>query len=399
MRVRPRLPGYLPAALLACLALSLVPGPAAADQAASQLRREMAGLLAHSALRGARVGAYVVSLPEGEVLYSLNPRLAFVPASTMKLVVSATALRLLGADFVYDTSVWGLATPVGGGVMPGDLVVTGTADPTARASLYDDLARRLKAQGLTRVKGNIVGVGVVAAGERQDGGLSAARALHAALGRKGISVTGQAVAGQMIPSAHLLSRQPSTTLRAYLRTVNLQSDNDRAELLLRSLTSIFGRPGDASHGFVRELWQEANVDVSGLELVEGSGLSHQDKLTPRFLAEMLVAMVAEERQLQALVESLPVAGAQGTLADRMRDTVAAGRVYAKTGTLLKASGLAGYVRVRGQTRLAFALMMNDYSCSVTKVRNIQDLAAIAMTRYALSRPPMTSGANGALAVR
>ncbi len=383
MTLRPR--RHLWGVLVTVLALLLGwCGATSADDPARALQQELAGLMAHPALRGADVGISVASVPDGEVLYRLDEGQALTPASTVKLLVSASAVRLLDADFVYHTSVWTPIAPTEEGTIPGDLIIAGTADPTANRTVYTEISRQLKAQGITAIGGGIVGAGPVAATEK-DRGLSAAQALHQALGSKGISAGQGASEGVILPGAYLVYRQQSVALCDYLRAMNVHSDNRRAVLLLSSLASNFGNPGDPGHGFIGQLWQDAGLDASGLRLVEGSGMSHRNKITPALLTAVLVEMAHDADELQVLVDSLPVAGVRGTLSGRMRGTVAAGRVYAKTGTLKRVSCLAGYVCTDGAPRLAFALMMNGYSCSVSKARRIQDQAVIHMVKYALAQ--------------
>lgn len=353
-----------------------------AQGSTTQLRETLAGLMAHPALHRARVGAAVVSIPSADTVYSLYPEELFVPASTIKLVVTASALRLLGPQFVYHTSVLSGVPPTQQGVIPDDLIIRGTGDPTLDSGEYRRIARQLKAQGISAVQGNIVGEGPVTAADRA-GGLGAASALRQALVGQGIPVAGSPTAGTAPPSVYLLYRKVSTSLREYIQAINLASDNQRGERLLRSLRAIFGG-GDAPYGFISELWMHAGVDVSGLQLIDGSGMSHRNRASPALLTSVLVKMVEDSSQFTALADSLPIAGISGTLSGRMKDTVAEGRVYAKTGTLNRVNCLAGYIIVDGTPRLAFALMMSGYSCPASKVRKIQDQVAIHLTRYALA---------------
>ncbi len=382
-RSRKHLWGILIGGLLVLLSICTLAAPTDPHDAAAQLRQKLADLMAHPALHGAQVGACVVSLPDGEVLYSLNPHQSFIPASTIKLLVTASAVRLLGPDFVYHTSVWTPAAPTEWGQISGDLIIAGTADPAANAATYTDIARQLRSQGIRWVGGGIVGAGAMAASE-QDKGLKAAHALHQALGGKGIWVEHGVSQGAVPPGGHLVYWRQSVALRDYLRAVNMHSDNRRASLLLSSLLSSFGNPHDPDHSFVAELWHECGLDTSALRLIEGSGRSHHNKLTPALLTGVLVEIARDEHELEALADSLPVAGVRGTLSGRMCGTVAEGRIYAKTGTLKKVSCLAGYVYVEGSPTLAFTLMMSGYSCSLKKARAIQDQVAVHLARYALA---------------
>ena len=120
------------------------------------------GVLASSAFSRATVGVVVRSLDTGETLYSRNGRTWLVPASTMKVMTTVAAASRLGWDFRFETRL--VATgPVVKGVLDGDLLVVGTGDPTinrhhpTRADVFDAWARALKAHGIQRINGHIIG--------------------------------------------------------------------------------------------------------------------------------------------------------------------------------------------------------------------------------------------------
>jgi len=371
--------------LVAVVTLHLgVQGPARADSLAA-LRDDLAGWMAHPALHGADMGIEVSSLPEGTALYSLDSDKTFLPASTVKLVVTATALELMGAKFAYHTLVWLEAPPDDNGILAGDVIIGGTADPDAPGNLYKVVAGELKTSGIKRVNGDIVGVAPVRDSDK-DNGLTAARALKVALQRAGIAVDGQAVARPLPWGAFLIYRHQSSPLHSYVKAINKHSDNHKARRLLTSLATCFGDPVDQEHSFIAELWGQRGLPTQGLRVVEGSGLSAQNRLAPAFVAGLLVQIASRDDILKVLLESLPVAGVDGTLRYRMRGTAAQGRVYAKTGTLRRVSCLSGYVMAAGQVKIAFSMMMNDYTCSLSKMRRIQDHIAARITEYALAQP-------------
>jgi serine-type D-Ala-D-Ala carboxypeptidase/endopeptidase (penicillin-binding protein 4) len=113
-------------------------------------------------------------------------------------------------------------------------------------------------------------------------------------------------------------------------------------------------------------------------MVDGSGLSRQNRTTPRDVVELLDGLddsaVAEPMRL-----SLAIAGKAGTLSDRMRRSPAKGRCRAKTGTLNGVSNLAGYCNARSGARLAFAFLMSGVS--VWTAHPLQDRMATALVRY------------------
>lgn len=156
--------GFL--ALAACAPAASVPSrsaPVPADAVAS-VEAEVDAIFSDTVFSHAFWGVLVHSLESGETVYARNAERMFVPASNMKIVTSAAALRLLGAEHRFRTAVVA-AGPVAGGVLRGDLVVVGGGDPVIsdRAagdvrSVFRAWADSLRAHGVTRVTGRVVGV-------------------------------------------------------------------------------------------------------------------------------------------------------------------------------------------------------------------------------------------------
>jgi D-alanyl-D-alanine carboxypeptidase/D-alanyl-D-alanine-endopeptidase (penicillin-binding protein 4) len=113
---------------------------------------------------------------------------------------------------------------------------------------------------------------------------------------------------------------------------------------------------------------EAGVPMTGVRIVDGSGLSRLDRLTTNALGSLLKIAWADPAVRSALLAALPVAGVNGTLQHRLRKPPARGRVLAKTGTTDSASSLSGYV----SDRYAFAVMQNGHPLSYWWARRAQD---------------------------
>jgi D-alanyl-D-alanine carboxypeptidase/D-alanyl-D-alanine-endopeptidase (penicillin-binding protein 4) len=92
---------------------------------------------------------------------------------------------------------------------------------------------------------------------------------------------------------------------------------------------------------------------------EGAGLSRRDLSTPNAMARLL-SFLAAQTYAHVLFDALPIAGVDGTLQWRMRDTPANNNLRAKTGSMSLVHCLAGYVTTAGGERLAFAIMLNNY---------------------------------------
>jgi D-alanyl-D-alanine carboxypeptidase/D-alanyl-D-alanine-endopeptidase (penicillin-binding protein 4) len=142
-----------------------------------------------------------------------------------------------------------------------------------------------------------------------------------------------------------------------IKSVNKESRNLYAECLLRLLGARLTGEGStaAGHLAVGEFLRRQGVRTEGWGLEDGSGLSRANVVTPAGLVDLLAAM-DRHPHAAAFRDSLPVAGADGTLKARMRGNVATGRVVAKTGTLALVNALAGYVTTARGERLAFAAL-------------------------------------------
>jgi D-alanyl-D-alanine carboxypeptidase/D-alanyl-D-alanine-endopeptidase (penicillin-binding protein 4) len=138
---------------------------AGAPQTLEELRARIREVLRRPELAPAQVAVKVASLDTGRTLFEENAGKLMLPASNMKLYTVAAALDRLSPDFRFKTSVYAPALPDATGAVRGDLVIYGRGDPTFAASLNDGdytkaigiLAERIKATGLKRVEGDLVG--------------------------------------------------------------------------------------------------------------------------------------------------------------------------------------------------------------------------------------------------
>ncbi|HSB09075.1 MAG TPA: D-alanyl-D-alanine carboxypeptidase/D-alanyl-D-alanine-endopeptidase [Blastocatellia bacterium] len=119
-------------------------------------------------------------------------------------------------------------------------------------------------------------------------------------------------------------------------------------------------------------------------LEEGSGLSRRDVITPRATVALLSYM-SRSRWAEAYRNALPVAGVDGTLQNRMKGTLAAGNVRAKTGSLRYVYTLSGYVTSAAGERLAFSIMLNNYY-NPERAAALRDPAGTASGRPAPPAP-------------
>ena len=352
-------------------------------------------------------GAVVVDLSTGTTVYSRNGSLPLIPASNEKIAVTYAALTALGSGFTIETDALGEGRQAGTTWL-GDLVLKGYGDPTLSSSDLADLARQVRAAGITRVSGRVLGDeswfdsrrtaagwkaafylnespplsalivdrGRVGRYTSRDPALAAAQLFRAALIRVGVHVSGAAAHGAADEAAVPLGEVDSPTLGAIVRWMDRVSDNFTAEMLVKELGAVQSGRGTtaAGVGVITGLLAEAGVPLAGVRLVDGSGLSLLDRLTPNALVSLLSVMWNDDDVRLELLSSLPVAGRTGTLHDRMRTGPATGIVRAKTGTTSNASALSGFVA----DRYVFSVLQNGYPVSFTWARVAQDRFAAVL---------------------
>lgn len=206
-----------------------------------------------------------------------------------------------------------------------------------------------------------------------DPALYAATSLMEALGRAGIAVRDRPKAGATPKTARLLHTHVSPPLSEILALVNKRSDNTMAEVLFRTLAA--GPGGAATEDEARAaetaFLKKAGGDPEAALIADGSGLSRRNYISPANIIAVLRYMYGR-RDFGAFVDSLPVAGRDGTLKSRMKGTIAEGNVRAKTGYLAQASSLSGYLTTSSGEPLVFSILMNNHTCPNTQTKAAQD---------------------------
>jgi len=164
----------------------------------------------------------------------------------------------------------------------------------------------------------------------------------------------------------------SIPLRELLPYFEKPSQNQIGEALLRTLGGEATGVASVDSGkrVVRDVLRSFGVADDAYYIVDGSGVSHYNYVAPEVLARVLFAM-ARRPEADVFLQSLPVAGVDGTLENRLRGTAAAGNARAKTGDISGARTLSGYVTTRDGERFVFVLMANHF----TAPRRVVDAAA------------------------
>ena len=206
----------------------------------------------------------------------------------------------------------------------------------------------------------------------------AAQALWTVLRNKGVKVRGGAIDADDVPNSKvgerkLLAKHMSPPLSEILVTLEKVSQNLFAEQLLRAAGLRGQERGDLTGGAAQAAAVLAGlgVDVRGLVVEDGSGLTRRNLVRPRQFAALLWAMWRSEHR-DLFFSTLPVAGIEGTLEKRYPDGPARGRVLAKTGFISGVVALSGLVpRPEGEP-LAFSILVNNFTCTTDEAKAAVD---------------------------
>lgn len=449
-----------------------------------------------TAFAHAHWGVVVQSLQTGEPLYEQNRDKFFMPASNMKLITGAAALDALGPEYRYRTRIVA-AGPIEDGVLRGDLKIIGAGDPAISGrftegdprAIFRAWADSLRAHGIERVAGAIIGVdtvfddrnwgrgwmwddllsyysaefsgltfnegaievtvfpgsgvgapgiivldpptgyvrvqnrtttvpagtpprirferevtgaGLIVSGEipadstvvQRDLAVRGSSSffvsmLRQVLREEGIMVEGPAlVLGDRIgfeeESALLGTPEPlfihlSPPMREILPALLKPSQNQIAEILLKTLGRELRGEGSSEAGteVVDSLLVVWDLDPSELLMADGSGLSRYNYVTPDLLIALLERMTRSPHW-ELWYASLPIAGIDGTLRNRLRGTVAEGNVHAKTGTLANTRALSGYLTTADGERLIFSMIANNHAQSSRDADRLIDAALVRL---------------------
>ena len=358
---------------------------------------------------GARWGAYAVDAESGQVLYARDQGGFYIPASNMKLVVTAAALDELGPDYRFRSRLY-LDGEVRDDTLRGALVVRGGGDPRfGGRDTSGDLARAfvawadsLRASGVRAVAGPIL----LADDAIDNPSAHVLRTLRRTLQREGVAfTTSEARVYNELPHPDYsrmrrVATLPSPRLSSFVGITNTDSNNLYSERILRTLaTELF--PGDGPvHPVLRARAPDAFLTRAGINpqsftVADGSGLSRDNRLTPAGTVALLRWMWdhPDPRTQRAFMASLPVGGQSGTLRRRYASGDARGNVRAKTGYIRRVRTLSGYVDAANGRTVVFALMCNGYSVSTRRVNRAQDAVVELLADYdGRPQPPVRRSA-------
>lgn len=175
----------------------------------------------------------------------------------------------------------------------------------------------------------------------------------------------------------------SENLSEIIKIINKNSQNFFAEQLLKTIGLEKMGFGSASNGITasKEIFSEIGLNPENIIMVDGSGLSHLNMVTPRQIVDLLKYMYSNKNVYADFYNSLPIAGIDGSLGKRMQNTTAQNNVRAKTGYIAYVRSLSGYALTGDNEPVAFSMIANNFSVPVKLADNLQDLVCLRLTNF------------------
>jgi len=461
------------------------------------LQQKANQVVEHSAMKHGRWGFYAVNSTTGEIIIDIDGEKTLAPASNQKLVTSAAALSLLGAETTVMTYLE-YTGRIEEHILQGDLYIRGEGDPTLGSCYFDtttcidkvtaEWITAVTTLGIKEIRGNIIGddcyfdhmplpgawswtdignyyapptsglsfhdnlyylffrpagyvggpaeviktepeipglvffnhmktgapgsgdngfiyaapwqhvhqlEGTIPAGLKEfsikgsipDPAQYTAHALKNALTQNNITVAGDALSIRNYSEKNHESRNmfhtlSSPTIGEIIHIINKKSFNLYAEQILKLIGKKIEDEGSLDKGIEAiENWLEIkNISTDGIFIHDGSGLSVLDRLSAKFLVDLLIMMQAEP-EFDVFYDSLPIAGDPddiGTMSRLCRNTKAAYNLRAKTGSHVRIRSHSGYVRSRSGDIICFAMLANDYTGSSRIINKLHEQVMIQL---------------------
>ncbi len=343
-----------------------------------------------------QLGMMVYDLTADSAIYCHNERQLMRPASTLKALTAITAIDRLGGSYRFSTELRYNGT-VADRTLTGNLYCVGGFDPLFNIDDMRAFVESVRRMGVDTIRGRIVAdksmkdtcsLGKGWCWDDDNPVLSPllisrrdrfASRFAEELRDAGVTVDAELAEGETPAGAFMICNRFHTIDQVLMRMMKA-SDNLFAEALLYQLAAASGhRPAsaDMACAAVRRQIRQLVPRAAGCRIVDGSGLSLYNYVSAEQEVMMLRYASLNTNIFLHLYPSLPVAGEDGTLRNRMRGSFASGNVHAKTGTLTAVSSLAGYLTAANGHRICFAII-NQGLTSDRQGRAFQDRVCNAL---------------------
>ncbi|TXB63667.1 D-alanyl-D-alanine carboxypeptidase/D-alanyl-D-alanine-endopeptidase [Vicingus serpentipes] len=464
------------------------------SQTIQDLKNEVSKLVADLDLKNASISFYAIDLTNNQVVAGLNSNKSLVPASTTKLVTTASALEILGGDTRFKTQILHTGSiDTLCRVLNGDIIIKGGGDPSLGAERYskhygdfiNQWAIKIKALGIDSINGRVIGdascftsqttpstwiwgdlgnyygaspsglsiyentckvefesgkkngdstiitcvmpfvpefnienevkstntkkdesyfygapfqVNRIAKGgiplnkkgfdvksSIPDPSLLAAFELDMEMRMMGVKLKDKYTTKRIQEfdgdqEIHLITKTYSPKLTDIINQTNTYSINLYAEHLLNQIGLKVYKSGDPESGTtaITNFWKGKGINVEGLYLNDGSGLSRFNAISAMHLVSILEYMKKSENYNE-FYNSLPIAGRSGTIKSIGKKTFAENNLRAKSGYMTRARSYAGYVTTKSKRELAFALIVNNYNCTPYEMKKKMESLMIKLS--------------------
>ena len=215
-----------------------------------------------------------------------------------------------------------------------------------------------------------------------------ARALRAALIARGIDVRGPAVDVDDVADApargrgKIVATHRSAPLSQLAVRLMKSSQNQYAETMLKTLGGASGTPtAAAGREAAQSTFQAWTLPADGLIQRDGSGLSRYDYVAPETLVAILTHVDRDPTLKGPFEDSLPIAGRDGTLANRLKGTAAEGNARAKTGSMSNVRALSGYVTSADGEPLVFSIIANNFEAPPETITSAIDAIVVRVAEF------------------
>lgn len=332
--------------------------------------------LSTNGIQGNSVAVKIIDLKNGSIIIDHNSNSPLVPASIMKSVTTAALLGNAGPDWKYHTRIY-IDGPNDLGYIRGNLIIEGACDPTVNSEkqpfspdLIEEICNSLTSRLITRIEGNIIIDQTAFEGESRPASWTPADrkkyygtgshgfnyndnvsgdfsvdnpslkflgALKKELASRGIELEGK----DMIEGKRIqIHDHLSASLDEIMRSCMMRSDNMFAEAMLRTYGKLEGGDGSTVDSAEREmlLWKKKKLPLEGVVIVDGSGLSRDNRVTADFMGALLSKMSIDPYY----ASFFPLAGKEGTLRKFLTDTPLDSYIAMKTGSMTGIQCYAGY---------------------------------------------------------
>ncbi|MEE9258425.1 MAG: D-alanyl-D-alanine carboxypeptidase/D-alanyl-D-alanine-endopeptidase [Nitrospinaceae bacterium] len=475
---------------LAFLSFPSAAFPHEGDDEVVQFQNVVEGILSHPCLKRKNFGIKIFSLNRQETLYEFKNDKLFTPASNLKLITTAAAVKNLGPGYRFHTRLFS-AGSLEGDTLHGDLYIKGYGDPKLVSEQMWLLTRKLRNLPLRKIEGDIIAddtyfdnlmrvktwkknpgsqaynaplgalsfnfntvtvhvmpgekvgdqpvvivdpdidyiqvdnraktvrqgkrgrlivnrvdretfneitvSGTIALGRPRakyflnitDPTRYTATVFKQFLEQAGIEVGGTVKTGVVPEGAEMLASHESEPLSLALQGLNKFSNNFVAEQILKAMAAErYGPPGTTEGGvrIIDEYMAGLGYAPGQYRIVDGSGLSRQNRLSPDQIVGVLSRMRSDLGVYPEFITALGVMGLDGNVKDRMNGTDKAQKVRVKTGTLNFVSALSGYFQSMDGEMFAFSILMNDLKCGNGRALKIQDRIVLEGLHFSRGKP-------------